>query len=68
MTDKNERIHGIGILLEEGGEWPAWYGYAWRQSRHPYRAVCFPIPLNVLLGFPVAVYFWFKRPFCRSWK
>jgi hypothetical protein len=39
---------GIAILLEEGGEWPSWYGYAYR-SFSGYRAVVYPIPINFVM-------------------
>ena len=56
------RAYGIGILLQEGGLYPPWYGGAWRQRRYPYRLVCFHIPLNILLGVPYAIWRFSKRP------
>lgn len=37
-------------LVEEGGMIPRGYGFAWYRPETDH-AVCFPIPLNLLLGF-----------------
>ena len=46
---RTRRVCGFGILLDEGAEWPPFYGKAWRDWA-TFRAVCFPGPLNLLLG------------------
>lgn len=53
--------HWLGFLkiIEEGGEWPRGYGYAWREP-WAHRAVCAPLPFNWLLGLARSCWFGFK--------
>lgn len=51
-----KRFGGFFILIPEGGEFPRCYGLAWREPWGR-RAVCAPIPLNILIGWSRLAYY-----------
>jgi hypothetical protein len=59
--------------ISEGGLYPGfWYGVAWdewRPAQSEVVVVCYPIPLNVVIGLLHALYFRFRSGMpLRAWR
>ena len=51
--------------IPEGGRWPRWYGFAYRNPEK-LNAVCAPLPLNFIVGALWKLRIWMKLGFGRK--
>lgn len=54
---------GLRKVIPEGGVYPKGYGVAWDDYRWggPAEVVCYPVPLNVVLGVLRKAFLWCRR-------
>jgi hypothetical protein len=54
------RLPKLRVDVAFGHRIPAWYGVAW-QDWLTHSAICYPIPINLVVAFLRAVYLWMKH-------